>query len=631
MYRRRTSLLLLLLLVPVYLFAEIEPQGIEWSMLVKTVEGFGWQGWFTVVLFLATFTALVAEVLAPDLIMLLCAVILLLAGIVSPGEFLLGFSEDIIFSIAMLCIIVRAMEMSGILSFITDHVLAKSRNMAVRLLSIMIPVGVSSAFINNTPIVLLMTSVVRSWAVEKKLSPSKFLIPLSYAAILGGMCTLIGTSSTLIIDGLLRHEDPGGALSFFEISRLGIPLCIMGLAYMLTVGHRLLPVRQDPTSAVVEQTPEFTTEFVVSEGCELIGTTVGDAGRKHFRHELLIEIERDGQLFDSPSPKEVIREGDRLVFAGDIHNIAELHAIEGLRSTADPHFHLDVTSPHFSEVVISVTSPLVGKTLKATDFRNRYGASVLAVYRQGTRVPGLVGDIVLQAGDTLMLLSKQPWQVRDAHNQDFYYIRHNEELSLFSVPRFTVCSGLLAAMIGAVMMGVPLVVASVAVALTLILTRMISPRQAKGSIRWSLLVLIASSFSLGTALQNTGVADAFAELILHGVGSNPTLLIATLFILTAIVTAFVTNNAAVLLLFPIAAQTVRLAGFHSPDALKAVGVCIAVAASCSFATPIGYQTNMIVYGPGGYKFRDYVKVGLPLTILTFFLTTYLIPICWPIH
>ncbi|SCA63214.1 Putative sulfur deprivation response regulator [Chlamydiales bacterium SCGC AG-110-P3] len=629
MHLSRVSLFILLLLVPLHIFAE--PGGVDIPLLADTVASFGWKGWFTVILFLATFAALVAEILAPDLIMLLCAVILLLAKVVTPGEFLRGFSEEIIFSIAMLCVIVRAMEMSGILSFITEHVLAKSRNMVIRLLSIMIPVGVSSAFINNTPIVLLMTSVVRSWALEKKLSPSKFLIPLSYAAILGGMCTLIGTSSTLIVDGLLRHEDSASTLSFFEISRLGLPLCLMGLAYMLTIGHRLLPIRQDPTSAAAEQTQEFTTEFVVSNGCELIGKTVGDAGKKHFRHELLIEIERDGQLFDSPSPKEVIREGDRLVFAGDIQNIAELHAIEGLRSMADPHFHLDVTSPHFSEVVISVISPLAGKTLKAADFRNRYGASVLAVYRQGVRVPGPVGDAILRAGDTLMLLSKQPWQVRDAYSQDFYYMRHNEELSLFSPSRFAICSGFLAAMIGAVMMGVPLVVASVAVALLLLVTRMISLRQARSSIRWSLLVLIASSFSLGIALQNTGVADAFAELILHTVGSSPTLLIGTLFIVTAVVTGFVTNNAAVLLLFPIAAQTVRLAGYHSPDALKAVGICIAVAASCSFATPIGYQTNMIVYGPGGYKFRDYVKVGLPLTILTFILTTYLIPICWPLH
>ena len=613
----------ILLLSPVPLFG-VSPE------LEESVRQFGWKAWFTVLLFLATFFALMREVLAPDLVLLSAAVVLLLMGVVSPTEFLLGFAEDIIFCIAMLCIIIRAMEMSGILSFISKHVLSSSSYPVPRLLSVMLPVGAASAFMNNTPIVLLMTNAVRGWALEAKTSPSKYLIPLSYAAILGGTCSLIGTSSTLIVDGLMRQENPAAALGFFEIARVGIPCCVVGLVYMLLFGYRLLPIRQDTSSAVVEQTPEFTSEFIVEEGCILIGETVESAGRTYFIHEQLVEIERDGQRFDSPSPKELIRQGDRLVFAGDIQEIAELHAIKGLASTADPHFHIDVSSPHFSEVVVSVTSPLVGRTLKETDFRSRYGASVLAVYRSGMRVPGLVGDIVLRAGDTLMLLSKQPWQVAKTHSQDFYYIRHNEELSLFSPLAFGFSSVLLVGMICAVMAGVPLVVATVAVASLLIMTGMISLRQAQKSIRWNLLVLIASSYSLGTAVQNTGVADAFAIAILKAVGTEPYLLVATLFVVTGVVTAFVTNNAAVLLLFPIALQTARLAGFTSIDAMKAIAVTIAMAASCAFATPIGYQTNMIVYGPGGYRFIDYVKVGLPLTLLVFLTCTYYIPKIWPL-
>jgi len=613
----RLVLLLLLCAAPLYAFE-------------LTAADLGWQGWFTIVLFLLTFVALIKEVLPPELILLICAVTLVFFGIVTPTEFLLGFSKDIIFSIAMLCIIVRAMEKSGVLSIVSKNILSRSKNHMLQLLSIMLPVGISSAFMNNTPIVLLMTSLVRQWALERNLSPSKFLIPLSYAAILGGMCTLIGTSTNLIVDGLLRNDDPANGLTLFELSLIGIPLLLLGFLYILTIGYRLLPIRQDVTTAVVEQAPDFTGEFVVKPGCPIIGKTVFESGKKYFHDELLIEIERNGYVIDSPNPEDVIMEGDRLVFAGDIQHIAELHAVEELQSLADPHFHLDVTSPHFSEVVISVTSSLIGKTLKQSEFRTTYGASTLAIYREGRRLSGNVGDIVLRAGDTLMLLSKEPWYVGETYTGDFFYIRQNQELSLFSPWRFAWVASVLGTMIVCFMLGVPLVVATLAAAFLLMATRNVSIGEAKQSIRWDLLVLIACSFSLGTALQKTGVANYFAEGILYAVGTDPNLMVGALFFVTSCVTALITNNAAVLLLFPIAIQTAHLAGFESLQAVKAIGITIAVGSSCSFATPIGYQANMIVYGPGGYRFGDYLKVGLPLTILTFIMTVILIPRIWPL-
>lgn len=588
-----------------------------------------WQAWYTLAVFFLTFFVLIKELLSPDLTMFSAAIALLLVGIVSPADFLLGFSEDIIFSIAMLCIIVRAMETSGIVRFIADNVLSNSKHDSVRLLSVMLPVGVFSAFLNNTPIVLLMTSAVRHWALARDLPPSKYLIPLSYAAILGGTCTLIGSSATLVVHSLLHKDTPGAGFTFFEMGQVGVPCAIVGVLYMLFLGHRYLPVRVDTQSLAAKEVPELVSEFVIGEGCPLIGLSVQDAGSRYFRHEYLIEIEREGYVLESPSPQDVIELDDRLIFVGDVQHIAELHAIKGLQSTADPHFHIDVSSPHFSEVVISVMSPLAGKTLKEVDFRTQHGASVLAVFRGGKRVLGLVGDIRLQAGDTLMLLSKQPWQVSKLKSPDFYYIRHNEELSLFSPWRFALGVNLLVGMVLAVIAGVPLVLATLAVATILLLAGVIDLRQAKNSIRWDLLILIASAFSLGSALQSTGVAEALSVLILKGIGSNSLTLLATLFVLTSLLTAFVTNTAAVVLLFPLAIQTAHLAGFESISAVKAVGACIVVAASCSFATPIGYQTNTIVYGPGGYQFNDYVKVGLPLTVLVFFVSMIVIPYCWP--
>jgi len=593
--------------------------------------GLCWRGWFPLILFTLTFLALIKEFLPPEIILLITALILVFTGIVTPEEFLTGFSEDIIFSIAMLCIVVRAMEKSGLMTFIAKNVLSKSKNYLLQLLSIMIPVGMFSAFLNNTPIVLLMTSVVRRWASERHLKPSKYLIPLSYAAILGGVCTLIGTSSTLVVDGLLRSHKVASGLTLFEISWVGVPVALAGMLYLLTIGHRLLPERPDPTASVVEQTPDFTAEFEILSGCDLMGRSIAEAGEKYFPHELLIEIERDGYQIDSPNPEEVLYEGDRLVFAGEIHQIAELHAIPRLRSLADPHFHLDVTSPKFSEIVISVTSLLVGKTLKQAHFRTRHGASVLAVYREGRRVRGSVGEIVLRAGDTLMLLSKESWKGGEGYTNDFFTIRQNQELTLFSLPRFLWVTSILGAMIGSFMLWGSLVMSTLGAASILMVTRSVTIKEAKESIRWSLLVLIATAFSMATALEKTGVADFFAYGILKLVGyNNPTWLIATIFIASALVTELITNNAAVVLLFPIAMQTARLAGFDTPSAMKAVGVTIAVAASCAFATPIGYQTNMIVYGPGGYRFSDYMKVGIPLTILIFIISVFVIPAVWPL-
>jgi len=599
-------------------------------LAVTSFFDFDWKIWFTVVIFAFVFFSLVKELLPPDIIMLIGAGIFVVTGIITPKEFLQGFSQDIIITLAMLFIIARSLEINGLINILAKRSLPKAKRSMRQLLCMMLPLSAASAFLNNTPIVLILTPIIRKWALERKMSPSKFLIPLSYATILGGTCTLIGTSSNLIVDGLLRANNPGTALDFFELSYIGIPFAIVGFLYMILIGHHLLPNRLDTTTAAIEQTREFTSEFRVEEGCVLCNETIREAGRKYFKGEYLVEIERGDIIMDSPGPGEIILSGDRLVFIGDIEVIAEIHTIKGLRSIADPHFELDVTSSHFSEAVIATTSSLVGKSLKRVNFRQSYGASVLAVYRQGKRLTGSVGDIILQPGDTLMLLSSEAWEPGSTYNNDFFYIRFSEKIALFSPYKAIVVLGILVSMVVAAVYGVPMMVASLSAVSALVMTKSISIREARKAVRWNLLVLIASAFAFGTALQTTGVANYLAQSILYIVGNNPHLLIAGIFALTMITTEVITNNAAALLLLPIAMQTARLGGFDSPEAMKAVAVTVAVSASCSFATPIGYQTNTIVYGPGGYKFTDYLKVGIPLSILFLILGTILIPVIWPL-
>lgn len=590
-----------------------------------------WQGWFTIVVFIFVFISLLKEYYPPDIVMLVGAGVLVITGIIQPKDFLKGFSQDIIITLAMLFIVAKALELNGILNLLAHRALPKTKHTVKQLLlTMMLPLSAASAFLNNTPIVLMLTPLIRKWALSMGLSPSKFLIPLSYATILGGACTLIGTSSNLVVDGLLRAKNPESGLGFFELSYIGVPIAIAGFLYMFFIGHRLLPNRLDATTAATEQTREFTSEFRIVEGCILHNKTIEEAGKKYFQGENLVEIERGSAIIDAPDAKEVLLVGDRLVFAGDIEMIARLHGIKGLRSLADFHFNLDVTSSHFAEVVIATTSSLIGKTLKKVDFRCNYGSSVLAVYRQGKRLPGDVGKIFLQAGDTLMLISGKPWELGILYNNDFYYIKYSEKLPLFHPVKGTIVICILLGMVVVATMGFSMMNASFCAVLALLVTKRISIHEARQSIRWNLLVLIASAFSFGNALLSTGVASYIATGVLTIVGKNENLLIGVLFAMTLVITEIITNNAAALLIFPIALQIIRLSGFESVQAMKAVAVTVAIAASCSFATPIGYQTNTIVYGPGGYKFSDYFKVGLPLSFIILILGTFLIPYFWPL-
>lgn len=600
-------------------------------MATKTPSGaLEWEGWFTIALFFIVFLSLVWELLPPDVIMVIGAGVLVGSGIITPQEFLIGFSRDIIFILGMLFVVAHAMETCGILSILARYALPKAREGWKAMGKITVPVSLLSGFLNNTPIVLMLTPIVRRWALDGGQKPSRYLIPLSFASILGGTCTLIGTSTNLIINDLLKNQSPDAQMSFFEIGCVGLPIAISGLLYLVTIGRQLVPERGDPAVSMTQETREFTGEFLVKEGSEVADISVTEAGRRYFAGQNLIEIERGSVVLDSPSSDEIIRAGDRLVFAGDIKQMAELHAVRGLQSLADKHFSLDFSSSHFSEVVVAATSSLVGKTLKRLDFRNTYGASVIAVYRQGTRLTSAVGDTVLHAGDTLMLLSSEPWHGGDTYMTDFYYIRHNEKIPLYKPWRVAFVMAVVSLMVCSVLVGIPMVIASFGAALSLLLSGMISVTEARQSIRWSLLVLIGSSFAFGVGLVTTGVADYIAERILHVVGTQPNLLLAAVFALTMMATEVITNNAAALLLFPIAAQVAFLGGFDSISAVKAIGITVAVASSCSFATPIGYQTNTIVYGPGGYRFTDYGRVGLPLSFIVMFLSVFLIPRIWPL-
>ncbi|MCB1213801.1 MAG: anion permease, partial [Chlamydiia bacterium] len=615
MFSRRVILFLISFLVGCALVIAMSCSQCSLGNWVHPLSLLDWQGWFTVGIFLMTFSLLVLELLPPDITMLLSASLLTISEVITPTEFLAGYSKDVLFTIAMLSILVRALEVNGILKKLASWILPTDRTKERELVGMLLPVCFGSAFLNNTPIVLVMASLVKSWAIKQKKYASKYLIPISFATILGGICTLIGTSTNLIVEGLFRAKFPGASIGFFEFSKLGLPICLIGLPYLIFIGHRLLPNRQDPTVDFSAHTEEYTQTFLIGEGCPLANVQLKDVKRKYFHNCLILQIVRLGRAASSRDDEAYLLLGDRIVVGGDLEEIAQLHEVPGLLLMQDPEFKVDMGSSHYSEVVVASSSSLIGKTLQHTDFRMLYGASIVAVYRHGVRVLSDLKELYFQPGDSLILLSNDPLAFSTRRNQDFFVIRDNVKLATYNPFHGGIALLSVAGVVVGTALGVPVLISVMAATLLCMGCSAISIDEARKSIPWNLLILIGSSFALGMAMQKTGVTDLFAKLFINLAGNSVHALIGGIFLVTVIVTEVITNNATALIIFPIAIEAAHLMGLDSSTSMKAIAMTVACASSCAFLTPIGYQTNTIVYGPGSYRFYDYFFVGFPLTCL----------------
>ncbi len=600
----------------------------------------GFDGYFTLGIVLAMIIALALEWAGTDVVLFGALSVLMLSGVITPTEAFSGFSNTAMLTVAILFVVSAAIQNTGALNGFVSFFLGTSKKggMPVLLLRMMAPIAFLSAFINNTPIVVIFAPIVRKWAEKLDLPPSKFLIPLSFATVLGGLCTLIGTSTNLVVHGLLIENGMKG-LSLFELAKIGIPCAIIGLLYLAFVGYRLLPTRKGLRSAVVESAKEYVVEMKVKKGCELIGKNVEQAGLRNLRGLFLIDIEREGKSLGPVAPKEVVLAEDRLLFAGIPSAVVDLQEIPGLIPAAHEMFEKDFSRmrTHLVEAVVSSGSPVLGKTVKECNFRGKYGAGVIAVHRNGERVNDKVGSIRLQAGDTLLLFTDENFINNWKDSQDFYltsYIKDRPPdaqhkamivlvISILMI-LFAVFgeSGLLPNLGGE---PISILQASLAAAVLLFLTKCIPAREAKASIRWDVLIAIASSFGISKALQNSGAAELVAQGILKTASSfGPVGALAAVYIMTMMVTELLSNNAAAALIFPIALSTASQLGVDARPFL----IAVTIAASAGFMTPIGYQTHLIVQGAGGYKFSDYFKVGLPLNLLAAILSILIIPLFW---
>jgi di/tricarboxylate transporter len=479
---------------------------------------------------------------------------------------------------------------------------------------------------NNTPVVALMVPAIRDWAKKHKFPVSKLLMPMNDAVVLGGLCTLIGTSTNVVVSGLVEDKR-GTPLEMFDITPLGVVLLGVGFVYLLVASRWLLKDRRPPMSKS-DDPRQYSLEMLVEPGSPLVGRSIEEAGLRHLDNLFLMEIDRGGHVLAAVAPTERLEAGDRLVFVGVIDSVVELQKIRGLRPATDQVFKLvDPRSERrLVEAVVSNACPLVGRTIREGRFRSTYGAVVIAVARDGERMQMKIGDIALAPGDTLLLEAGPTFLDRQRSSRHFYLV---SEVADAAAPRhdraWIACTILAAMVLAAALDLVPMVAAALLAACGVVATRCISSTEARRSIEWESLLLIAASFGLARAMEKTGLAAAVAQSTIVSAGDEPYLVLAAIYLVTMLFTELMSNNAAAVLTFPIAWQTAADLGVNPMPFVMAV----TVAASCGFATPMGYQTNLMIYGPGGYKFRDYVRFGGPLNLLVMALTVLLAPLIWP--
>jgi di/tricarboxylate transporter len=558
------------------------------------------------------------------------AVVLLAAlGILKPEEAFSGFANAGMLTVAALFIVAAALRETGVMEFVGERFLGHVETEGKALLYMAVVLIPSAMVLNNTPKVALLVPVLIAWCRKRRISPSRLLMPLSFLSILGGTCSLIGTSTNLVVQGLLIKFNLR-PMSMFEIGYVGFPCALLGAIYLLTIGRRLLPDRKELIEQLEESRREYLVEMLVRPGCRLVGKTIGEAGLRHLPGLFLIEIGRDGEVIGPVSPEEQIHANDRLVFTGIVSTIVDLEKIPGLVPAADARYELSPAKQRgrrLCEAVISPTSPLVNQSVRDADFRALYDAAVVAVHRNGARLTNKVGDIELFAGDTLLLQAGPDFSRAYRNNPDFYLVSDVEDSRPVRYDRAWIAAIVFLAMITAFVSGmVDIMLAAFLAGGAMIASRCISAADARKSIDWPVLLAIGASFGVGRALEVSGVARLFAEqVVLITRPWGPTATLAAIYFGTMVLNELISNNAAAALAFPFCLESARLLGVNERPFIMAV----TLAASYAFASPIGYQTHMMVFGPGGYRFTDFVRVGVPLNLLMMITAVVLIPWIWP--
>ena len=562
-----------------------------------------------------------------DVVLVGAMITLTLLGILKPDQALQGFASSGVMTIAALYIVVAGLRETGAMAWISRMVLGRPRSLAVAQSKLMIVTGALSSVINNTPVVALFIPVAQEWASRFGFSISKLLLPMNHIVILAGLCTLIGTSTNLIVNSLLVKTVPDSGLGLFDLVWIGLPLTILGFVYILVVSRWLLPDRQGAVEQL-ENAREYSVEARVLPGGPLVGRSIAEVGLRSMKYAFVLEIARGERLLTAVGPDEILVANDRVTFVGVVDAVNELRRMPGLLVAEAQTFQLNLRHAQrcLVELVLSTGSPLVGQTVRESGFRSLYGAAIISISRDGARLEGKMGDVTLRPGDTLLVEADHGFVDRHKYNREFLLVSSLQDSAPPDFARAPLAFAILLAMlVASALEWVPLFQASFIAAGLMVATRCVTLSIARRSIEYPVLAGIAASFALGFALTESGAADLLARWIGEIARGDPFWALVVLYFATVVTTEMITNNAAGVLMFPIA---MAVAQDGNVSYLPYV-VAVMVGASAGFITPIGYQTNLMVYGPGGYRWIDFIRFGTPLSILVGTATVLIVPRVWP--
>ena len=587
--------------------------------------GLSFHAWIVIATIILVFGLMLFTKLAPDFVFLGGMTILMVTGALPVDKVLSGFSSSSVVLVGALFVVIAGLVHTGVMQWIVRYCLGtpKSYNMAI--FRLMTPVAALSSFLNNTTVVALFINVVKIWAKKLNVAPSKLLIPLSYASGMGGICTLIGTPPNLLISGFYMdqtHEQ----LSIFTPTLAGLFCLAVGILATIAM-KKLIPERTSPEEAL-ENSQNYTVELLVPSDAKFIGETLKDAGLFKVEGGHIIEIIRfDKEIISPVSEDEFIFGGDRLVFSGQVDEILKLRNSHQLVNAAHHVFSVNEVDSNRKLRMANVrfSSSLVGTRMVDTDFEERNNMVLIAIAREGERINQSPREIVIEKGDTLLLECPPRSKSESALTPDLQFF---ESSLIPQEGKKTLTSSLilLAMIICSSLNIIPLLQASFLAAFAMIILRCCSINQARESIDWGLLMVFAGSISLGSAIEYTGIASKIAEGILSVCGSNPMFALAGICFAATFLTEFTSNTATAAIFFPITYQIAVTLGVNP------LTFCVAlmIAVSSSFATPIGSPTHMMVYGPGGYRFVDFMRIGLPMNFIILAADLFIVPLLFPL-
>ena len=587
--------------------------------------GFNLYAWITILTVLSMFTVLLLTKLRADLVFLGAIAILFVTGVLNAKEAFSGFSSTSVVIIGVLFVVVAGLTHTGVLQWIVKHLLGQPESYSKAVIRLMLPVAGLSSFLSNTTVVALFVGIVKMWSKKLGVSPSKLLIPLSYASGMGGVCTLIGTPPNLIISGLYA-ENTGVAMNVLTTTIPGLFCLFIGVLSIIAM-RNLLPDRKAPESAF-ESTSEYTVELLVPSDNPNIGMTINEAGLNDVRGGNLIEVVHFDEFVSPAGGDEILMGGDRLIYSGQIDEILELKKTHGLVNADHYVFTLSEIDKNrqLRTAYVTFGSSLIGKAIGNTNFEKDYGLVLVAVARSGKRIEQSPREVVIQAGDTLLLDCPPKLKIDTSSLASKLHFFDSDQVPNIGKKTLISTTIMIAMVVLSALNIIPLLQCAFLAAMAMLIFKCCNVDQAMKSINWEILMVFAGSVVLGVAIQKTGIAERLAFGILDVCGDNPIVVMTAICFVGTFITEFISNTAAGAMFFPIMYQAAEKLGYEPFPFL----VALMVSVSSSFATPIGSPTHMLVYGPGGYRFSDFMRIGLLMNLIILAANIFIVNIIYPL-